>query len=100
LVGPHAAPLIVVLAVACVAGGLSLARDPHDVAGRLPMRASAAAQVPRDWPAWGHSNAGDRYSPLTEISPANVARLQVAWTFRTGDLPGPHDPSETTFELT
>jgi quinoprotein glucose dehydrogenase len=26
--------------------------------------------------------------------------LKVAWTFRTGDLPGPNDPVETTFEVT
>ena len=30
----------------------------------------------------------------------NVKSLKVAWTFRTGDLPGPNDPIETTFEVT
>jgi quinoprotein glucose dehydrogenase len=39
-------------------------------------------------------------SPLTQITPANVKTLKVAWTFRTGDLPGKNDPVETTFEVT
>jgi len=29
-----------------------------------------------------------RYSPLAEINPSNVADLEVAWTYHTGDLPG------------
>ena len=29
-----------------------------------------------------------------------MKNLKVAWTFRTGDLPGPNDPVETTFEVT
>ncbi|WP_199743150.1 membrane-bound PQQ-dependent dehydrogenase, glucose/quinate/shikimate family [Sphingomonas ginsenosidivorax] len=40
-----------------------------------------------EWPAWGRTNAGTRYSPLDQITPANVAKLAVAWTYRTGDIP-------------
>ncbi len=43
---------------------------------------------------------GQRYSPLGDITPANVASLQVAWQFETGDKPQPGDPKETTFEVT
>src|SRR5262249_44338586 len=39
-----------------------------------------------DWPAYGHDAGGSRYSPLTQITRQNVQQLQVAWTFRTGDL--------------
>ncbi|MEO7412243.1 MAG: PQQ-binding-like beta-propeller repeat protein [Opitutaceae bacterium] len=38
---------------------------------------------------WGEYLGGpDRshYSPLTQITPANVTQLQVAWEYRTGDL--------------
>src|SRR6185369_13389299 len=30
--------------------------------------------------------AGTRFSPLTRITPANVAGLKPAWTFHTGDI--------------
>jgi quinoprotein glucose dehydrogenase len=38
------------------------------------------------WPAYGGDAGGSRYSPLAEIHRANVADLEVAWTYRTGDL--------------
>ena len=39
-----------------------------------------------DWIANGHDAGGTKHSLLTQINPQNVARLQVAWTYRTGDL--------------
>ena len=33
------------------------------------------------WPTYGHDPGGQRFSPLTQITPANVARLQIAWTY-------------------
>jgi quinoprotein glucose dehydrogenase len=53
------------------------------------------------WPAYGGDPGGSRYSPLTQISPANVRRLQVAWVFRTGELGrGVTDWSRSAFEAT
>jgi quinoprotein glucose dehydrogenase len=37
-----------------------------------------------DWPTYGHDPGGSRYSPLTQITPQNVATLQRAWTFHSG----------------
>jgi glucose dehydrogenase len=34
-----------------------------------------------DWPAYGHDPGGMRYSPLTQITPANVSKLVRAWTY-------------------
>jgi quinoprotein glucose dehydrogenase len=42
---------------------------------------AAAEAAPGDWTAYGHDAGGTRYSPLTQITPANVARLQPVWTF-------------------
>jgi quinoprotein glucose dehydrogenase len=39
-----------------------------------------------EWAYYGHDAGGTRYSPLAQINRANVARLKVAWTFRTGDI--------------
>jgi quinoprotein glucose dehydrogenase len=38
-----------------------------------------------DWPHYGGGPEQIRYSPLTQITPANVASLKVAWTYDTGD---------------
>ncbi len=41
-------------------------------------------QAPHDWPVYGHDAGGTRFSPLSQITRANVARLQVAWTYHAG----------------
>ena len=46
----------------------------------------AGAQSTGDWPAYGRDPGGARFSPLTQIDTANVARLAVAWSFKTGEL--------------
>jgi lanthanide-dependent methanol dehydrogenase len=42
-----------------------------------------AASADGDWPTAAHDAANTRYSPLAEITAANVARLRLAWTFST-----------------
>lgn len=37
-----------------------------------------------DWPVYGGNNAGERFSKLTQITPANVGRLAEAWRVETG----------------
>jgi len=54
-----------------------------------PARAPGAPAA--GWSHWGGDAGGTRFSPLDEITPANVGALAVAWTFRTGDW----DPSGT-----
>ena len=42
-----------------------------------------------DWPVYQGSQAHDHYTTLSQISPANVGRLTVAWTYETRDeFPG------------
>lgn len=47
----------------------------------------AALETGVDWPAYGGDHKATRYSPLDQITPENVARLEQIWEFRTGDLP-------------
>ena len=54
-------------------------------AAALLLTTLAAAQT--DWPVYGHDAGGTRHSPLTQITPANVATLERAWTFH-GGRPG------------
>jgi quinoprotein glucose dehydrogenase len=53
-----------------------------------------------DWLAYGRDPGGERFSPLDAIRPENVASLQVAWTFRTGDAYQPKTGRPTAFEAT
>jgi glucose dehydrogenase len=52
---------------------------------------AAASGNDGDWPVYGHDSAGTKYSPLDQINRQNVTRLQVAWTFHTGDMYDPKD---------
>lgn len=38
------------------------------------------------WGSYGGDAGGNRHSPLTQITRDNVGNLQVAWTYRTGEL--------------
>ncbi len=101
-------PLWAASLLSVVVLGIGLSLDYHDINGSLPAAVSAAASLPpnddkqpdADWRDYGRTQFGQRYSPLKQITPANVKNLKVAWTFRTGDLPGKNDPIETTFEVT
>ena len=35
----------------------------------------------KEWPTYGHDAGGMRFSPLKQITPANVAKLAPAWTY-------------------
>ncbi|MGR1216673.1 glucose/quinate/shikimate family membrane-bound PQQ-dependent dehydrogenase [Metapseudomonas otitidis] len=102
-------PANALLVALVLAGGTALAAqftEPHRFPGMIDRAAPASApttppaQPAGDWQAYGRSNAGDRYSPLDQITPENVDQLELAWSYRTGDLPGPDDPQETTAENT
>ena len=54
-----------------------------------------------EWPAYGGDTGGSRYSPLTQITRDNVAHLDVAWTYRTGDVSdGRKTLRKTSFQAT
>jgi quinoprotein glucose dehydrogenase len=95
-----------VIALVAWAGVLVYAsfNDPQQVNGTLnaaaPTSGNSAAIDAADWPAYGRTQEGTRYSPLQQITPDNAKNLQVAWTFRTGDMKGPNDPVEITNEVT
>src|SRR6202789_2806484 len=50
-----------------------------------------AAQKDVPWSSYNGGRDGDHYSKLTQINRANVNRLQVAWTFDTGEQGGMQD---------
>src|SRR5678815_5265881 len=46
--------------------------------------AAQQAQNAGGWTTYAGSDSGQRHSPLTPITPANVGRLAVQWMFQTG----------------
>jgi quinoprotein glucose dehydrogenase len=94
-------------AVVAVVGGvvIGLANRP-DAIRPLPSQMAAAMSDPSrldvgaDWPAYGGTYSSRRYSPLAQITPANVDRLERAWVFETGDLPAPDADNKHGAETT
>jgi quinoprotein glucose dehydrogenase len=54
------------------------------------LASHAPAQT--DWPSYGRDPGAQRYSPLTQITPANVAQLTQAWKFETRPAPSDARP--------
>ncbi len=42
-----------------------------------------------DWPKYGGNSAGSRYAELTQINAENVNKLQLAWSYDTGENNNP-----------
>jgi quinoprotein glucose dehydrogenase len=55
----------------CQLAGIAAAASLH----AAPQSAGA------DWPTYGHDAGGERYSPLDQITTANVGKLRPAWVF-------------------
>src|SRR5258708_32299597 len=52
----------------------------------LTLPSALIAQAPSvDWPIYGGTSDNTRYSTLSQITPANVKQLTVAWTYETHD---------------
>lgn len=79
----------------------------HETAGKLSMEVvnpdAKTGDTPAaegDWTAYAGSHHGQRFSKLKQITPDNVNQLDVAWQIRTGDMKGPGDVGETTYQAT
>jgi len=91
--------LAVVLFGAAISG-------PDPVRSFLPDKALAGLKqaTGSDWPAWGGTHEGRRFSSLDQITPNNVGGLKRAWVAHTGDLPsgagkGKYAPETTPLKI-
>ena len=83
---------LLIAAIAALCAGLQIASA---------QSANPAGATKNDWAYYGHDAGGTRYSPLTQINRENVAKLQVAWTFHTGDISdGSGRPKRSGLETT
>lgn len=57
-------------------------------AALLSTSAHTQARSPKlpvdQWPSYGQTSANQNFSPLTQITPANVSKLKSAWTYHYG----------------
>lgn len=63
-----------------------------------------ALEAGQDWPAYGGTHEGRRFSLLSQINRENVAELKKVWEYRTGDLPseeadGRYSPENTPLKV-
>ncbi len=68
-----------------------------------PLSAQSGSQSVKGkaWSHYGGDAGGTRYSPLTQIDRSNVSQLEVAWTYRSGDVSdGSRGMKRTKFEAT
>lgn len=97
-------PVAVPVLLAIVVAVFSMFQAPHDIAGTLPEAPTtkvAQSTVPDgEWHQYGRTPLGQRYSPLDQIKPDNVANLKEAWRYQTGDIKRPDDVGETTYQVT
>jgi quinoprotein glucose dehydrogenase len=69
--------------------------------GDPPSKGGGRSSAIGEWPVYAADKASTKYSPLAQINPANVGRLQVAWRWSSPDNPilrkrsdlktGPHE---------
>ena len=64
-------------------------RPVADVATTAEARAADAAirramADSANWPSYGRDYTNRRYSPLTQITPATIGNLKLAWVYHTG----------------
>lgn len=102
---PAKMTLIAVLVLTILVMIYAIFNDPQEIRGQLKTQQPAQNRAlpgiaPEDWPAYGRTQAGERYSPLTQINAQNVKNLKVAWTYRTRDFKTDNDSGETTNEVT
>lgn len=99
-------PLFLVTAVIGLGTLGALTQDKYAITGDLPTEIANAdpdmgpVAGDEDWIAYGRTQYGQRFSPIDQITPENVTRLEAAWSYQTGDLKQPGDSGEFTYQAT
>lgn len=87
--GRRAYGVAAVLAVALLAafGGMFVPHPTVVANGNGPgLTPVDPAQAQKNWEHYGNTNGGSRFAALDQIHRGNVGQLEVAWTYRTGDV--------------
>lgn len=100
-------PVLATSVLSAVIAFIGIPFHLHETSGKLSMevvnpdaKTGDTVQAEGDWEAYAGSYHGQRFSKLNQITPDNVNKLDVAWQIRTGDMKGPGDVGETTYQAT
>lgn len=102
----HAWPLAFSVALSLCVGIYAMMQDPYDLPGMVDLDPHASAAdvndivSPGEWPHYGRTLLGQRFSPLAQITPGNIRRLKEVWRYRTGDLKRPGEQGEGSYQVT
>ena len=90
-----------ILMIALVVGMMFYDPLPQEGTITTDRKPTQTVQPKEDWTAYGGTTDGLRFSQLNQITKDNVNKLDVAWTYHTGDVrDAEKDASEYTFEAT
>lgn len=70
-----------VLCIVAVLGASAFESEPSGKGLQAAAVLSTLDSARGEWRVWGHTLAGDRFSPLSQINTANVHNLKLAWRF-------------------
>jgi hypothetical protein len=88
------------LAVVGIVGFAQMFSEHGAIVGAAPLApvatGDARAQQGERWQYYGRTLDGHRFAPFDQITRDNVGKLQVAWTFRTGDVTGKGAEDQST----
>lgn len=82
--GSTVAALASLAGLLLVTGSFFQSQMEVSASGAVSQTPVALTGNPDEWPSWGRDSAGSRFSPLTQITPANVGKLKRVWQFDTG----------------
>ncbi len=92
--------IAIALAAVGAAGFMSMFDEHGRIEATRPLVQvevpDAQAQRDERWQYYGRTLDGHRFAAFDQIDKHNVGALQVAWTFRTGDIPGKGAEDQTT----
>ena len=69
------------VALAAFAAALAASAAWQTLAQSAPPERGAGDPASQEWPTYGHDPGAMRFSPVEQITPANVGQLQVAWVY-------------------
>ncbi|KXV78209.1 MULTISPECIES: membrane-bound PQQ-dependent dehydrogenase, glucose/quinate/shikimate family [Acetobacter] len=108
LLGSVAVTGVVLLASCFTSYSINGTLSPERMAASDPTAETDNNIANADWHYYGRTAHGDRYSPLSQITPQNVSHLKLAWQTQTGDtarageaaVAGPDQGHEFNLEVT
>ncbi|MFJ4375614.1 glucose/quinate/shikimate family membrane-bound PQQ-dependent dehydrogenase [Pseudomonas japonica] len=85
--GAYGLSALLAVALVIAVGNMFVAHPSVPASGKGPgLTPVDPANAQKDWAHYGNTEGGSRFAALDQINRDTVNKLQVAWTYRTGDI--------------